>query len=636
MTEVAALPAVALEVENHNEMPVAVRIFDPLPAAVDGSDVAFERADHADQWQLAEEGTMEFSAVVDPGGARSTGYFVEVDSGATDRLLAEPDIAAVLPLDEAAASDHAEQIVWRDSAVDAGGDAFGSLAELGADQGQPGGGFDEVLAAVPGGDTPEPDEDPGADDAETSAGGDDEATSSGAGVTDPGAGEQGPVGPTDPGSTDVGESPGESALDPSPVAPDGDGAEEAGDFPGAFQPPVVASDDGDAAEGSAEARNDGGVSRGVGGGAEANGPEPPVRDGSIAAALLEELESGEHAEDVVERLGRELGVEQSRVLNVRVEHLTRAVNELMSYTDALEAFLEEEGTAMEALTSVRDQATELEGDVASLETDLAEVSATVSDRGPRLDTVERSIAAVGTEVEALQERTERLANDLADARDRTEAVSALEEEVDALTAALEEGADARTAIADDVAELARAVDAIAERDEARAQRLDDLEARVDSVAAGVESLEGETSDLRSEIEEVGDSVRRVESIFETLAGGTDEPAFDERGTDDRAAGDGTAPSDSSGGPGTPGEEMSGPESGATSTDGALSGDRDWSLGAGDTAGSLGDDEDAADWGSVGDGDGSPGENVFDADDGGSTDGDEEESDDDPGPFEFDL
>jgi hypothetical protein len=92
-------------------------------------------------------------------------------------------------------------------------------------------------------------------------------------------------------------------------------------------------------------------------------PAAPAADGDMDAfvgRLVEALESGEVDGDRLVELRKALGVQSTHNLDFRMEHVQKRVDNLAAYTDAWEAFLSEEGSGREFLTSVRDDLEDIE------------------------------------------------------------------------------------------------------------------------------------------------------------------------------------------------------------------------------------------------------------------------------------
>ncbi|MFW5918580.1 MAG: hypothetical protein ACOCSF_00085 [Halanaeroarchaeum sp.] len=161
-----------------------------------------------------------------------------------------------------------------------------------------------------------------------------------------------------------------------------------------------------------------------------------TRDGdeSLAAALAEEIREGSVDDDDLDAIRDAVG-EPTTSDGVRVDHLQARVSDLEAYTDALEAFLDENGGAEELLD---------------------EVQSTVDEVGDEIDDLASRVDAAQGEREALRERVDTLAdemNAIDDVEDRIERMSG---DIEALDERVEDGEEAALAVdslEDDLEEL---------------------------------------------------------------------------------------------------------------------------------------------------------------------------------------
>ncbi|WP_306058089.1 AAA family ATPase [Natronococcus wangiae] len=131
-------------------------------------------------------------------------------------------------------------------------------------------------------------------------------------------------------------------------------------------------------------------------------------DGSIGARLAAEIREETVDEEDLEVLRSELDLEPSGPEIAKVEHLQSRVEEVAAYTDALERFLDEQGTGEQLIEDLR-------AELASFEDDLAAMNDRLEDTDSRVDGVE-------TDVESLTDWTADLETDLADVTDDVESV----------------------------------------------------------------------------------------------------------------------------------------------------------------------------------------------------------------------
>ena len=257
----------------------------------------------------------------------------------------------------------------------------------------------------------------------------------------------------------------------------------------------------------------------------AAGSEAALTDGSeptVLPALLRELEEHDLSEAEREALADALGLDAPRHTTVQLDHLQSEVAKLSAYTDAMEEFIDERGTASEAIDEV--------------EADLGNVH-------DRLDGLERAVAETDRRQDAVEERVESLDDEVNDridavADDLDDRIASVGTDVEALETDLRGGlADLRDRTADNEARI----------DRTRAQ-LGDLADQVDD---SLRQLDGEIEANRDRlglllelerdrlVEEIQREAGQIEDLARlrntlTLLRSSDDSADDAVGVDDSA------------------------------------------------------------------------------------------------------
>jgi hypothetical protein len=137
--------------------------------------------------------------------------------------------------------------------------------------------------------------------------------------------------------------------------------------------------------------------------ATAAGTDPPAGPAvggdmdAFVAQLVEALESGEVEGERLAELRKALGVQSTHNLDVRMEHVQKRVDNLAAYTDAWEAFLSEEGSGREFMSSVQE-------DIESIERRLEAVDAGDGAAGGDLAAIEQRLAEVESTLESIEDR----------------------------------------------------------------------------------------------------------------------------------------------------------------------------------------------------------------------------------------
>jgi len=207
---------------------------------------------------------------------------------------------------------------------------------------------------------------------------------------------------------------------------------------------------------------------------------------SLIGALAAELRNGNVEKDDVKLLRKAFDVVDEGSggsVDARIQHLQTEVSDLLAYTDALEEFLDENGTAEQTIEEFR---TELEG----LQSDLGEVGdlarsheEVISDVRSTVDSVESSMESLESDMDEVLEDVETVQNDVDDVEG---AVENVEESVDDVE-----------------------------------QTVDDVEGTVETVETSVEEVEGELENLESQIgdidvEDVRDDIDDINEEIEEL------------------------------------------------------------------------------------------------------------------------
>lgn len=260
--------------------------------------------------------------------------------------------------------------------------------------------------------------------------------------------------------------------------------------------------------------------------------------GRVIERLLDELETGGVTERERIELRRRLGVDASTSTEVRLDHLHSRVDKFAAYTDALESFIDDEGTAETILEELRDEVASLDDRTTELESSLEErttdLEARLEEQTATLDaSLDHAVADAADERDGLADRLDDLTRsqretrtDLDDLADRHAAEA---ERVDGIAQAVGSNTDDIEQLADDVRGELDALQATVESLESNlgdvTGRFDDLESRLDDRIDDLErrmddqmdDLETRLDDRLDEIEETVEENARVRSTLESLA-----------------------------------------------------------------------------------------------------------------------
>jgi hypothetical protein len=415
------VPAVAFDVDSSRDDAVTLRIVDEIPDEFGIDQIGFHPEYGSEHWTASGDGVVRFEREIEPGESFTTVYGVRMEEGQDETpFLSAPtieldgeDIDEVVPPESTSvvrelAGGERETVpgLEDDDAEEAGleADIEGSIESL-----------EEEDAEILEGDV--------------DLGGDEE--------TDLDAE------PAEEESVEADES---FEAEP-PTEPEAEGY-------GADQPEPPAGDEEveePEAEGFGEEETEDEAA------AEAEpAPESVGFDaGDLVGTLAEAIRNDEVSDDDLATLQDAFGGVPNST-QVEIEHLQSRVSELEAYTDALEEFLDEEGTAQQLVSDVEDEVSSLSAALDDLDDELGEVEASVEDAAGDREQLRERVADVEAEVEAVD--------------DLHEDVQRLRGDVDAIDERLEDTEDAVM----DVEELEDDLEDVAED-------LDDVEAHVEEI-----------------------------------------------------------------------------------------------------------------------------------------------------------
>lgn len=513
------VPAVTFRIQSESDEPVDVRLVDEIPEDFPMSAIGFHPEFESDNWTAYKDHRVEFERTLEPGEELKTVYGVRLDRE-EDALnfLGEPELAEV-----GSEGESVEEIIGEDrnqpvrDVLAGERESLPGLTHSGAADG-------DIAAAIGGseteveeGATTEPeaeatDVEPGAEveegaEAEESAeveGGADSTAESGLTLGEPGStGEPETEAPA-PREFSPDVTPAVVQRPPDAPALGADVAEvevaeeeaEAVEVPEEEAEAVEAVEETPVAEATeAEAAPESGRAL------------PPE---SVAAVLAQELREGSVSEADQEVLREELDLGVPRSVDVRIKRLQSSVSDLQAYSDALEEFLDEEGSAREIIDDFRTEVDDLSDTVEELQEDLSDADADRAELQGEVEELETSLGETAT-------RVENLSSDLTATGSR---VTTLDEEIGDIRedmATLDRDVvDLEEDLDEDVSELREDLD----------EEISDVRADVDDVRAetrdDVEEIREQLSDIHGEIEELDEFRERLNQAFGGGMGGQSE------------------------------------------------------------------------------------------------------------------
>ena len=407
------VPAIAFEFRSERAEPVTVRLHDAVPEGVAVEDLGFHPEYGSEYWTV-EDGGISFEREFDPDAEYTTVYGIRA-TGTEDieQFLTEPTVAEVdPPLSDSAGAASEEDDVAEVDVVP--GDDEALKDAIAGDGTVPGLGDEDAEGEAA--DTLDLDDPTGNEGVEATEG------------TDP-SGTAEAEGAQEPGDTETAD-----AEDTEPEEPEDTGTEEPGETgtaaeADADEPPVDAET---VVETEPEAEPEESVSDGR----PEDGTEPDedgqqadgtvsaasAVDGSLLAALAREARENDLPDEDAATLREALGVsdQPDGSVEARVQRIQRDVADLRAYTDALEEFLDENGTGRQILEEAREGIDQFED---------------------RLDEFERTVERVETNVDETDAATQELRSDVGEVRGEVEETAASVEDLEAEVATVGEDLD---------------------------------------------------------------------------------------------------------------------------------------------------------------------------------------------------
>ena len=175
----------------------------------------------------------------------------------------------------------------------------------------------------------------------------------------------------------------------------------------------------------------------------------PTDGESLADRLVAELRAGNVSTENRRYLQRELGGVQPRgSVDARLQQLQAKLSDFEAYTDAVEEFLDEGGTAEQLTETVETRLDAFEDDLRTLEStvaelaelqgdvaDLDELTSTVADHESELESLDEDLSSLDEDMSSLEEDLSSVQEGLETVREEVDAVSA---ELSGVTGTVEE------------------------------------------------------------------------------------------------------------------------------------------------------------------------------------------------------
>ncbi|WP_435153680.1 AAA family ATPase [Haladaptatus sp. DFWS20] len=489
-----AVPAIRFEIHSNCDEAVTVRVTDRIPENFPMDNVGFHPEYENENWTAYKDHRVQFERTLEPDEELTTVYGIRLsDWQEAESFLIEPSLEEVAPV-ASSAGDEAEGRMEEHTITDIVSEESSQVVRdvIAGDSGLPGLGGNGETA------------DPLADANDPMAEATDESTTE---VSND------PLSESGTSETDVAsdESPADSAgeiLDEEEATESTDDVLDESDD-GILEPP----EEDDIVD-------------------VTQSPSPP-RPGSVAAALADEIRAGEVNDADLKLIQQELDLDTPESTNVRIRHLQSRVDDLSAYTEALEEFIDENGTAQSIIDgfegeveSLRDELGTMHDDienakeesaqararVADLESDLSNLDEKldgVNDLDDNLDTLETQLNDLEDLVATNTQEASALDDEIEDLRDDFDSVRDLEEEVESLSENLSE----IEALSETVSELS---DSVSETESQLKTKINTLRSDISDVESDlneIDSLQSDISEIEGEMEEFREWRDQLGSVF---------------------------------------------------------------------------------------------------------------------------
>jgi uncharacterized coiled-coil DUF342 family protein len=215
--------------------------------------------------------------------------------------------------------------------------------------------------------------------------------------------------------------------------------------------------------------------------------EVSVEGGSIVAAMANEIRQKNVSADDVKLLRRafEIAGQDGGSTAAKLQQIQTDIADLRAYTNSLEEFLDENGTAEEMIGGFEEQLDNFSSQLDALQSEIESNSG-------ELDSVSEEMNSVSDEIDSVSEDIESMSNEIGDVNDKVDTVSG---RVDSVTS--------------DVNSVSEEVDSVSEE-------MESMSEEVDSVSEEIESVSGEVDSVGDELERFDSAIDDIESEIETL------------------------------------------------------------------------------------------------------------------------
>jgi len=141
-----------------------------------------------------------------------------------------------------------------------------------------------------------------------------------------------------------------------------------------------------------------------------------VAGDSLVGAMANELRNNEVTKDDVQILRKafDLASNDDGSVVARVDKLQKDVNNVVAYTDALEEFLDENGTGEQLVEGFRDDVESLQAEIDQFESELSSVESTTTENDEQIDSLSEEVQSVEGSVESVESQVDDVESEIGD------------------------------------------------------------------------------------------------------------------------------------------------------------------------------------------------------------------------------
>jgi uncharacterized coiled-coil DUF342 family protein len=225
-----------------------------------------------------------------------------------------------------------------------------------------------------------------------------------------------------------------------------------------------------------------------------------VEGGSIVAAMANEIRRKNVSAEDVKLLRRafEIAGQDGGTTAAKLQQIQTDIADLRAYTNSLEEFLDENGTAEEMIGGFEDQLDNFSSQLDALQSEIESNSA-------ELDSVSDEMDSVSEEVSSVSEEMDSVSDEVEDVHNKVDTVSG---RVDSVTSDVDSVSEEVDSVSDEVSSVSGEMESMSEEVSSVSKEIERFDSAIENIESEMETLEEKATD--------GDVAERLGSIEEEL------------------------------------------------------------------------------------------------------------------------